>query len=93
MVTPPPPSTPRRLLVAALAATLAGCSVKLPSPPGVATEADQRCLIECQAQHIRCLQSLGSSRSAQKRCAGYLGSCYENSCKEPRQSEPNRAEE
>ena len=90
-----PPSSPRlrRFLIGALAAIVAGCSVKLPSPPDVASEADQRCVIECQAQHIRCLQNLGSGRSAQKRCAGYLGSCYEDSCKKASQSTPSRAEE
>src|SRR5262249_59745533 len=82
------PSSPtQRLLEVALLAALAGCSVKLPSPPTTTSEAQQRCVLECQAQHIRCLQSLGSSKSSQRRCADYLGTCYEGSCKGPSQTE------
>ena len=79
-------SAVRRLVPAALAATLAGCSVKLPAPPQVA---DQQCVLECQAQHIRCLHLLGTNRSSQKRCAGYLGECYEGSCKAPDRAGPH----
>jgi hypothetical protein len=83
-----PPSLLRRALreVAVLAA-LAGCSVKLPDPPATASEAEQRCVLECQAQHIRCLQSLGPSKSSQRRCADYLGDCYNGSCKEASKTE------
>ena len=76
----------RRRVLAALTAALAGCSVKLPSPPQVA---DQQCVLECQAQHIRCLHIIGTNRSAQKRCAGYLGECYEGSCKAPDRAGPH----
>src|SRR5262249_57176290 len=61
-------------------ATLAACAVKLPSPPPAT---DQTCILECQAQHIRCLHILGTSRSNQKKCAGYLGTCYDSGCKPP----------
>jgi len=74
---------PRDLVILFLAAaTLAACSVKLPSPPPAT---DQTCILECQAQHIRCLHILGTSRSNQKKCAGYLGACYDSGCKPPEQ--------
>jgi hypothetical protein len=73
--------SPQALLVLFLG-FLAACSVKLPSPPPAT---DQTCILECQALHIRCLHILGTSRSNQKKCAGYLGACYDSGCKPPEQ--------
>jgi hypothetical protein len=72
--------TPCDLVVLLLAAALAACAVKLPSPPPAT---DQTCILECQAQHIRCLHILGTSRSNQKKCANYLGACYDSGCRPP----------
>jgi len=66
-------------LYTALLAALAGCSVKVPSPP---SDLDPRCVLECQASHIRCLGSSGSGRSGQRHCADQLGGCYSSGCKE-----------
>ena len=79
---------PRDLVILLLGAVLAGCAVKLPSPPPVT---DQTCILECQAQHIRCLHILGTSRSNQKKCAGYLGACYDSGCKPPEQPPPQQS--
>ena len=78
---------PRDLVVLFLAAALAACAVKLPSPPPVT---DQTCILECQAQHIRCLHILGTSRSNQHKCADYLGACYDSGCKPPEESPQQR---
>src|SRR5262249_210952 len=76
----------RRWVLAVLAAALAGCSVKLPSPPHVPHHPS---LLHCHPHHIRCLHIIGTNRSAQKRCAGYLGECYEGSCKTPARPGPH----
>jgi hypothetical protein len=80
-----PGSSPvtRGLVVLLLSAVLAACAVKLPSPPPAT---DQTCILECQAQRIRCLQILGTSRSKQRKCADYLGACYDSGCKPPAES-------
>ena len=79
---PPAASLPGLLVGAVLAAALAACAVKLPSPPPTI---DQTCILECQAQHIRCLHTLGTSRSNQHTCADYLDTCYASGCKPPEQ--------
>lgn len=75
-----PSPIPRDLVILFLAVALAACAIKLPSPPPAT---DPTCVLECQAQHIRCLHILGTSRSNQKKCAGYLGACYDSGCKPP----------
>jgi hypothetical protein len=83
-----PSPIPCGLVTLFVAAALAACAVKLPSPPPTT---DQTCILECQAQHIRCLHILGTSRSNQHKCADYLGACYDSGCKPPEPTPQQRA--